>query len=126
MRNYDGGVTSEAVRGRPSAARLTRTPSIVDRLRDADSTKIPFSVEFSPPRDEAAEARPSGGMGAGKAAEVQPEVDAMEQTTEEQPSKKPKVYNSGKVDMDLEALAHRIDAAPSAEALLGWQAAGWR
>ena len=57
VRNYDCGVTSEAVRGRPSAARLTRTPSIVDRLRDADSTKIPFSAEFSPPRDEAAEAR---------------------------------------------------------------------
>ena len=56
-RNYDGGVTSEAVRGRSAAARVTRTPSIVDRLRDADATKIPFSVEFSPPRDEAAEAR---------------------------------------------------------------------
>ncbi|WP_430331054.1 methylenetetrahydrofolate reductase [NAD(P)H] [Rhodococcus sp. ACT016] len=36
---------------------MTRTPSIVDRIRSSGSGRIPFSVEFSPPRDEAAEAR---------------------------------------------------------------------
>ncbi|MFC9518738.1 methylenetetrahydrofolate reductase [Nocardiaceae bacterium NPDC056970] len=39
---------------------MTQTPSIVDRIRSAEASKsgrIPFSVEFSPPRDEAAEAR---------------------------------------------------------------------
>ncbi|WP_442972702.1 methylenetetrahydrofolate reductase [NAD(P)H] [Rhodococcus sp. G-MC3] len=50
-------MTSDAVRGRSSAGWVTRTPSIVDRLRTDESSKIPFSVEFSPPRDEAGEAR---------------------------------------------------------------------
>ncbi len=36
---------------------MTQTPSIVDRIRSSDSGRIPFSVEFSPPRDEAAEER---------------------------------------------------------------------
>ncbi|WP_088945630.1 methylenetetrahydrofolate reductase [NAD(P)H] [Rhodococcus sp. 1168] len=50
-------MTSDAVRGRSSEGWVTRTPSIVDRLRTSTESKIPFSVEFSPPRDEAAEAR---------------------------------------------------------------------
>ncbi|HEY5856873.1 MAG TPA: methylenetetrahydrofolate reductase [Aldersonia sp.] len=37
---------------------MSRTPSIVSRLRAAEGTgPIPFSVEFSPPRDAEAEAR---------------------------------------------------------------------
>ncbi|MFM1722267.1 MULTISPECIES: methylenetetrahydrofolate reductase [Rhodococcus] len=39
---------------------MTQTPSIVDRIRSSEASKsgrIPFSVEFSPPRDEDAEAR---------------------------------------------------------------------
>jgi methylenetetrahydrofolate reductase (NADPH) len=36
---------------------VTRTPSIVDRIRSSSDGRVPFSVEFSPPRDEAAEAR---------------------------------------------------------------------
>ncbi|WP_204164918.1 MULTISPECIES: methylenetetrahydrofolate reductase [NAD(P)H] [Rhodococcus] len=36
---------------------MTRTPSIVDRIRSCRDGRVPFSVEFSPPRDEAAEAR---------------------------------------------------------------------
>ncbi|MEN0137098.1 MAG: methylenetetrahydrofolate reductase [Rhodococcus sp. (in: high G+C Gram-positive bacteria)] len=36
---------------------MTRTPSIVDRIRSSGDGRVPFSVEFSPPRDEAAEAR---------------------------------------------------------------------
>lgn len=36
---------------------MTRTPSIVDRIRSSTDGRIPFSVEFSPPRDSAAEAR---------------------------------------------------------------------
>ncbi|QBJ98492.1 5,10-methylenetetrahydrofolate reductase [Rhodococcus sp. ABRD24] len=36
---------------------MTRTPSIVDRIRSSTSGRIPFSVEFSPPRDADAEAR---------------------------------------------------------------------
>ncbi|MDI9950121.1 MULTISPECIES: methylenetetrahydrofolate reductase [NAD(P)H] [Rhodococcus] len=36
---------------------MTRTPSIVDRIRSSSDGRVPFSVEFSPPRDEAAEAR---------------------------------------------------------------------
>ncbi|WP_198601992.1 methylenetetrahydrofolate reductase [NAD(P)H] [Rhodococcus opacus] len=36
---------------------MTRTPSIVDRIRSTMDGRVPFSVEFSPPRDEAAEAR---------------------------------------------------------------------
>ncbi|SNT22482.1 methylenetetrahydrofolate reductase (NADPH) [Rhodococcoides kyotonense] len=56
-RNYDGSVTSDAVRGRSSDGWVTRTPSIVDRLRTTADSRIPFSVEFSPPRDQAAEAR---------------------------------------------------------------------
>nr|WP_040772147.1 methylenetetrahydrofolate reductase [Rhodococcus rhodnii] len=47
----------DTVRGRASAGWRTTTPSIVDRLRGGDDTRIPFSVEFSPPRDEAAEQR---------------------------------------------------------------------
>ncbi|PTR32185.1 5,10-methylenetetrahydrofolate reductase (NAD(P)) [Rhodococcus sp. OK519] len=53
-------MTFDAVRGRSSAGFVTQTPSIVDRIRSSESSKtgrIPFSVEFSPPRDEAAEAR---------------------------------------------------------------------
>ncbi|WP_430333036.1 methylenetetrahydrofolate reductase [NAD(P)H] [Rhodococcus sp. ACT016] len=53
-------MTFDAVRGRNSAGWETQTPSIVDRIRSSDSSRggrIPFSVEFSPPRDEAAEAR---------------------------------------------------------------------
>ncbi len=57
---YAWPVTFDAVRGRNSAGWETQTPSIVDRIRSSDSSRggrIPFSVEFSPPRDEAAEAR---------------------------------------------------------------------
>lgn len=36
---------------------MTRTPSIVDRIRSHRAGRIPFSVEFSPPRDADAEAR---------------------------------------------------------------------
>lgn len=36
---------------------MSNTPSIVDRLRANGSGPVPFSVEFSPPRDEAAEER---------------------------------------------------------------------
>ena len=36
---------------------VTQTPSIVDRIKSGDGGRIPFSVEFFPPRDEAAEAR---------------------------------------------------------------------
>lgn len=50
-------MTFDAVRGRNSAGWVTQTPSIVDRIRSSDSGRIPFSVEFSPPRDEAAEER---------------------------------------------------------------------
>ncbi len=53
-------MTFDAVRGRNSAGFVTQTPSIVDRIRSSEASKsgrIPFSVEFSPPRDEAAEAR---------------------------------------------------------------------
>jgi len=53
-------VTFDAVRGRNSAGFVTQTPSIVDRIRSSEASKsgrIPFSVEFSPPRDEDAEAR---------------------------------------------------------------------
>ncbi|MBJ8343225.1 methylenetetrahydrofolate reductase [NAD(P)H] [Antrihabitans sp. YC2-6] len=50
-------MTFDSVRGRASAGWVSRTPSIVDRLRTADSGRVPFSVEFSPPRDAAAEAR---------------------------------------------------------------------
>lgn len=37
--------------------RVTKTPSIVERIKSSDGRRIPFSVEFFPPRDEAAEAR---------------------------------------------------------------------
>lgn len=37
--------------------RVTKTPSIVERITCDDGRRIPFSVEFFPPRDEAAEAR---------------------------------------------------------------------
>nr|WP_221936663.1 methylenetetrahydrofolate reductase [NAD(P)H] [Skermania sp. ID1734] len=36
---------------------MSHTPSIVDRLRPCADGLVPFSVEFSPPRDAAAEAR---------------------------------------------------------------------
>lgn len=52
----------DPVRGRASRGWRTTTPSIVDRLRPravapGGDDRVPFSVEFSPPRDEAAEAR---------------------------------------------------------------------
>ena len=34
-----------------------QAPSVVDRLRRTGGERVPFSVEFYPPRDEAAEAR---------------------------------------------------------------------
>ncbi|MBY6676003.1 MULTISPECIES: methylenetetrahydrofolate reductase [unclassified Rhodococcus (in: high G+C Gram-positive bacteria)] len=40
-----------------SRARVSRTPSVIDRLNSAAHGSVPFSVEFSPPRDEAAEDR---------------------------------------------------------------------
>lgn len=44
--------------GRSAAlGRETNTPSVVDRIKSGDGRRIPFSVEFFPPRDEAAEAR---------------------------------------------------------------------
>ncbi|MFD6057559.1 5,10-methylenetetrahydrofolate reductase (NAD(P)) [Rhodococcus wratislaviensis] len=50
-------MTFDSVRGRASEGWVTRTPSIVDRIRSSSDGRVPFSVEFSPPRDEAAEAR---------------------------------------------------------------------
>ncbi|OZC91899.1 methylenetetrahydrofolate reductase [NAD(P)H] [Rhodococcus sp. 06-412-2C] len=50
-------MSEESVRGRASRGFVTNTPSIVDRLRTEPNARIPFSVEFSPPRDAAAEAR---------------------------------------------------------------------
>ncbi|OZF44699.1 methylenetetrahydrofolate reductase [NAD(P)H] [Rhodococcus sp. 14-1411-2a] len=50
-------MSEESVRGRSSRGFVTRTPSIVDRLRTEPEARIPFSVEFSPPRDAEAEAR---------------------------------------------------------------------
>ncbi|MGO4203067.1 methylenetetrahydrofolate reductase [NAD(P)H] [Rhodococcus sp. TAF43] len=53
-------MTFDAVRGRNSAGWETQTPSIVDRISSSEASKsgrIPFSVEFSPPRDADAEAR---------------------------------------------------------------------
>ncbi|MFI2218565.1 methylenetetrahydrofolate reductase [NAD(P)H] [Rhodococcus sp. NPDC019627] len=50
-------MTFDSVRGRASEGWVTRTPSIVDRIRSCRDGRVPFSVEFSPPRDEAAEAR---------------------------------------------------------------------
>lgn len=54
---YACPVTFDSVRGRDSAGWVSRTPSIVDRLRTDEGGRVPFSVEFSPPRDAAAEAR---------------------------------------------------------------------
>ncbi|MDN5757469.1 MAG: methylenetetrahydrofolate reductase, partial [Tomitella sp.] len=39
------------------ATQVTGMPSVVSRLAANDSGHVPFSVEFFPPRDEAAEAR---------------------------------------------------------------------
>ena len=47
----------DSVRGRSSAGWVSQTPSVVDRLRSETDGRVPFSVEFSPPRDAAAEAR---------------------------------------------------------------------
>jgi methylenetetrahydrofolate reductase (NADPH) len=35
----------------------SRTPSVVDRIREVGTDRVPFSVEFYPPRDEPAEER---------------------------------------------------------------------
>ena len=50
-------MTFDSVRGRNSAGWVSRTPSIVDRLHQGGDGPVPFSVEFSPPRDAAAEER---------------------------------------------------------------------
>ncbi|NLE79068.1 MAG: 5,10-methylenetetrahydrofolate reductase [Rhodococcus sp.] len=50
-------MTFDSVRGRASEGWATRTPSIVDRIGVSNDGRVPFSVEFSPPRDEMAEAR---------------------------------------------------------------------
>ncbi|MCJ0903774.1 MULTISPECIES: methylenetetrahydrofolate reductase [unclassified Rhodococcus (in: high G+C Gram-positive bacteria)] len=50
-------MTFDAVRGRSSEGWASRTPSIVDRITSHTGGRIPFSVEFSPPRDAEAEAR---------------------------------------------------------------------
>ncbi|WP_075833435.1 MULTISPECIES: methylenetetrahydrofolate reductase [unclassified Rhodococcus (in: high G+C Gram-positive bacteria)] len=50
-------MTFDPVRGRSSEGWATRTPSIVDRIASSTGSRIPFSVEFSPPRDADAEAR---------------------------------------------------------------------
>jgi methylenetetrahydrofolate reductase (NADPH) len=49
-RTYAGPVTEAA---RPGS----RTPSVVDRIREVGKDRVPFSVEFYPPRDESAEER---------------------------------------------------------------------
>ena len=49
---------TDPIRGRASAGWVSQTPSIVSRLRALDGAgPVPFSVEFSPPRDADAEAR---------------------------------------------------------------------
>jgi hypothetical protein len=77
---------------------------------------------------EAAKVKPVGAkvQVTEEAAEVQPDVAAMEQATEENASKKAKVDKFAKVDMELEALAHRIGSMPSPEELLSWRRSGWR
>ncbi|MBV8928659.1 MAG: methylenetetrahydrofolate reductase [Mycobacteriaceae bacterium] len=47
---YAGRVTETA---RP----VSQTPSVVDRINDIGKDRVPFSVEFYPPRDQAAEER---------------------------------------------------------------------
>lgn len=53
---YADRVTCDSVSGGQDGG-TSRTPSIVDRLRVPSHGRIPFSVEFSPPRDADAEAR---------------------------------------------------------------------
>ncbi|MGL4304571.1 MAG: methylenetetrahydrofolate reductase [Mycobacteriaceae bacterium] len=50
-------MTVDAARGHKGRGRATSTPSIVDRIKSAEPGKIPFSVEFYPPRDSMAEER---------------------------------------------------------------------
>jgi hypothetical protein len=73
-----------------------------------------------------AEVKPDGTKVAEKAAEVQPDVAATQQVTEEKAAKKPKVDKFDKVNLELEALAYRIDSMPSAAESLSWQRSGWR
>src|SRR5689334_24502800 len=58
---YTGPVSFDNVRGRSTPGRPSRTPSgtpsVVGQLGRRPDGTIPFSVEFNPPRDAAAEAR---------------------------------------------------------------------
>jgi hypothetical protein len=85
---------------------------------------------------ETAEVKPQGStvaeaaavvLTAGKAAKQKPgEAAAKEQGVEEQAAKKAKVSKFDAVDMELEALAHRIDSMPSAAEARDWYSRGWR
>jgi hypothetical protein len=75
---------------------------------------------------EAAEVMPDGTLVAEGADEVRTDAVATEQFTEMQAAKKPKVDKFAKADMELEALAYRIDAMPSAAEELRWRGSGWR
>ncbi len=57
--DFRGSSEGAATGGAERVAQVgdSRTPSIVDRLGDPPGRRIPFSVEFSPPRDADAEAR---------------------------------------------------------------------
>lgn len=50
-------VNAAARAGASDPRQESRTPSIVERIRDCSSGRIPWSVEFFPPRDEAGETR---------------------------------------------------------------------
>lgn len=50
-------MTFDNAGGRPAGNRGSGTPSVVQSLRTHGRQAVPFSVEFNPPRDEAAEAR---------------------------------------------------------------------
>ena len=60
--HYTGPVSFDNERGRstpgrPRTPQVSGTPSIVGQLGPRPDGSIPFSVEFNPPRDTAAEAR---------------------------------------------------------------------
>jgi hypothetical protein len=75
---------------------------------------------------KAEKVKPVGTTVTEEAAEVQHGGFAPELATGEKAAKKPKVGKFAKADMELEALAYRIDSMPSAAEELRWRRSGWR
>jgi hypothetical protein len=105
--------------------RILKTGTVAEfDLSEADLHRLQVCRAKNPGHG-AVKVKPDGTQVTEEAAVVQP-VAARGQATGEKAAKKAKVDRFDKVDMDLEALAYRMDSMPSPEELIEWRRSGWR